>query len=71
MAKRRKSSAGWFAAQRGPADFIERYSHYLPSAVLSKPVYAETEGIVTAMDTRALGMAVVSLAADAVRPRPD
>ncbi|WP_337999355.1 thymidine phosphorylase [Morganella morganii] len=49
------------AAQRGPADFIERYPHYLPSAVLSKPVYAETEGIVTAMDTRALGMAVVSL----------
>lgn len=29
--------------------------------MLSKPVYAETEGIVTAMDTRALGMAVVSL----------
>jgi thymidine phosphorylase len=33
----------------------------LPTATLSKPVYAEKPGIITAMDTRALGMAVVAL----------
>ena len=49
------------AAQRGPIDFVERYDSYLPAATLSKPVYAEKPGIISAMDTRALGMAVVSL----------
>ncbi|OVY83620.1 thymidine phosphorylase [Yersinia pestis subsp. microtus bv. Xilingolensis] len=46
------------AAQKGPADFVERYDSYLPVATLSKPVFAEQTGIITAMDTRALGMAV-------------
>ncbi|CNH31478.1 thymidine phosphorylase [Yersinia pekkanenii] len=49
------------AAQKGPNDFVERYDSYLPVAMLSKPVFAERRGIITAMDTRALGMAVVSL----------
>ncbi|MEC5319442.1 thymidine phosphorylase [Brenneria populi subsp. brevivirga] len=49
------------AAQGGPADFVERYRRYLPAAILSKPVFAERDGIVGAMDTRALGMAVVAL----------
>ncbi|MFC3394374.1 thymidine phosphorylase [Brenneria rubrifaciens] len=49
------------AAQRGPADFVDHYARYLPVALLSKPVFADREGIVSAMDTRALGMAVVSL----------
>ncbi|PWC17796.1 thymidine phosphorylase [Brenneria corticis] len=49
------------AAQRGPADFVEHYARYLPAATLSKPVFADHDGIVTAMDTRALGMAVVTL----------
>ncbi|CNE52133.1 thymidine phosphorylase [Yersinia rohdei] len=49
------------AAQKGPSDFVERYDSYLPTAMLSKPVFAERSGIITAMDTRALGMAVVSL----------
>ena len=49
------------AAQNGPTDFIERMDNYLPAPTLSKAVYAERAGIVSAMDTRALGMAVVSL----------
>ncbi|WON78857.1 thymidine phosphorylase [Serratia sp. UGAL515B_01] len=49
------------AAQKGPTDFIERYDSYLPVATLSKPVYAEKPGNIIAMDTRALGMVVVSL----------
>ncbi|WP_163767384.1 thymidine phosphorylase [Providencia stuartii] len=48
-------------AQKGPSDFVENYNKYLPTAVLSKAVYAEKAGIITAMDTRALGMSVVTL----------
>ncbi|TBL60918.1 thymidine phosphorylase [Hafnia paralvei] len=49
------------AAQGGPADFVERYDSHLPKATLSKPVFAEHSGIITAMDTRELGMSVVGL----------
>lgn len=49
------------AAQKGPTDFVENYAKYLPTAMLSKAVYADSEGFVSAMDTRALGMAVVSM----------
>ncbi|MFL6612185.1 MAG: thymidine phosphorylase [Pantoea agglomerans] len=49
------------AAQQGPADFVERYDTYLPAPLLSKPVYADNPGIVSSMDTRALGLAVVAM----------
>lgn len=49
------------AAQGGPADFVERHEAYLPQPTLSKPVYADRPGIVSSMDTRALGMAVVAM----------
>lgn len=49
------------AAQQGPVDFVERYAAYLPAPMLSKPVYADQPGIVSSMDTRALGLAVVAM----------
>ncbi|KHT58457.1 thymidine phosphorylase [Photobacterium gaetbulicola] len=45
----------------GPADFMTNYDSYLEKAELVKPVYAETTGYAFAMDTRALGMAVVGM----------
>ncbi|MDA0148784.1 thymidine phosphorylase [Vibrio sp. LaRot3] len=45
----------------GPADFMANYDNYLEKAEIIKPVYAEQEGVVSAMDTRAIGMAVVSM----------
>ncbi|ASI90040.1 MULTISPECIES: thymidine phosphorylase [Vibrio] len=45
----------------GPADFVENYDNYLEKAEIIKPVYADNEGIVSAMDTRAIGMAVVGM----------
>ena len=45
----------------GPADFIENVESYLPNAAISKPVYLQQSGYVSAMDTRAVGMAVVKL----------
>ncbi|KFZ36983.1 thymidine phosphorylase [Shewanella mangrovi] len=45
----------------GPADFVDKYPRYLQPANVIRPVYADNEGIVEAMDTRAIGMAVVAL----------
>lgn len=45
----------------GPADFVENYSNYLDTAEIIKPVYAKESGIVSAMDTREIGMAVVGM----------
>ncbi|MEF1211795.1 thymidine phosphorylase, partial [Vibrio alginolyticus] len=45
----------------GPADFVEYYDNYLEKAEIIKPVYATETGIVSAMDTRAIGMAVVAM----------
>lgn len=45
----------------GPADFIERPATHLPAAPVSMACIPETQGIVTAMDTRAVGVAVVAL----------
>ncbi|VTN13828.1 Thymidine phosphorylase [Raoultella terrigena] len=59
--KRPRSLAEMVAAQKGPNDFVENYDKYLPTAMLSKAVYADGEGFVAEMDTRALGMAVVSM----------
>lgn len=49
------------AEQRGPADFVEHYQRYLPTAPVIKPLFATAEGYLHAMDTRAIGMAVVRL----------
>lgn len=59
------------AAQKGPTDFVENYDNYLPTAMLSKAVYADGEGFVAEMDTRALGMAVVSMGGGRRRVRSD
>ncbi|EEZ87429.1 thymidine phosphorylase [Vibrio harveyi 1DA3] len=45
----------------GPADFVENYDNYLEKAEIIKPVYVTETGVVSAMDTRAIGMAVVSM----------
>lgn len=45
----------------GPADFIERYDHYLPVAPVRKEVLLPDGGTVTSIDTRAIGIAVIEL----------
>jgi len=56
------------AAQGGPADFMENHGAYLRYGPVSKPVLAETSGFVTAMETRDIGMAVVSLGGGRIEP---
>ena len=45
----------------GPADFVTNYDNYLEKAEIVKPVYALESGVVSAMDTRTIGMAVVGM----------
>lgn len=45
----------------GPADFAEKYTQYLPRAKCEVPLLAAQSGLLLAMDTRALGEAVVAL----------
>lgn len=49
------------AALGGPADFVEKAARYLPKAPLICAVTAGSSGRVAHVDTRALGLAVVSL----------
>jgi thymidine phosphorylase len=45
----------------GPADFVERMDAHLEPAPIIRDVPAEGEGVVAAIDTRGVGMAVVAL----------
>ncbi len=45
----------------GPADFMERTDAHLPAAPIVRPIDAETRGVVTAIDARAVGVAVIEL----------
>ena len=45
----------------GPADFVERMDAHLSAAPIVRDLYLEGDGIVSAIDTRAVGMAVVAL----------
>ncbi len=52
----------------GPADFVERPRVYLPQAPMELPVLSEVDGFVSAIDTRAVGLAVVELGGGRRKP---
>jgi thymidine phosphorylase len=52
----------------GPADFMQKYDDYLEKAEIIRPVYASTEGVVTSMDTRQIGLAVVAMGGGSRKP---
>ncbi len=45
----------------GPSDFLDRSDHYLPPAPAIIPCLADRDGVVTGMDARALGLAIIGL----------
>ncbi|MDR5651136.1 thymidine phosphorylase [Ruixingdingia sedimenti] len=49
------------AALGGPADFADRWADHLPAAPVVRDVFADAPGHVAAIDTRAVGLAVVAL----------
>lgn len=49
------------AALGGPADFLEHAGTLLPRAPIRRPVQAKAAGVLSACDTRAVGLAVIAL----------
>lgn len=49
------------AALGAPTDFVEKADAYLPQSLHQKPIFAEGEGFVAAMDTRAIGLSIIEL----------
>ena len=47
--------------QGGPADFVDNYAHYFAVAPVAKPLFAPHSGILNAMNTRNIGIAVIGL----------
>src|SRR5579859_1945554 len=52
----------------GPADLMENAGRHLETAPVIRPIAAPRDGFVTAIDCRALGLAVVSLGGGRRRP---
>ncbi len=57
------------AALGGPADFLDRPDHYLPAAPVVRPCLPPHSGRITAMDTRAIGLALIELGGGRRRPQ--
>jgi len=49
------------AALGGPADLTERLDEHLPAAPIIRPALPEAPGVVTAVETRSIGLAVMAL----------
>lgn len=49
------------AEMGGPADFLEKYIDYLPTAAIYKPVHATDVGFLTAVDAHEIGNAIIEL----------
>lgn len=52
----------------GPSDFCENPDKYLKKANIIKAIYSSKEGIVSQIDTIALGMSVVTLGGGRLKP---
>ena len=55
------------AALKGPVDFVERYVAYLPKANIVREITAREAGVICKIDTRALGVGVISLGGGRMR----
>ncbi len=60
--------AAMVAGLGGPADLLDRPDRHLPEAPVTLAVHTGRAGVVQAMDTRALGLAVVELGGGRRRP---
>ncbi|MDF2369841.1 MAG: thymidine phosphorylase [Rhizobiaceae bacterium] len=59
------------ASLGGPVDFVERYGSHLPKAPVIRDIVAGDSGYVDVIDTRGIGLAVVSLGGGRTRPQDD
>jgi thymidine phosphorylase len=56
------------AALGGPVDLMEKPDQHLEKAPFIYPIYTDTHGYVSTIDTRAVGMSVVTLGGGRIRP---
>ncbi len=56
------------SALGGPSDFLEHHERYLERAPVAKSAAAQRDGYVGAIDTRAIGLAVIALGGGRTRP---
>ena len=61
--------AKMIAALGGPADLLEKPERHLARAPITRPVFPAAPGIVQAIDTRGIGLAVVALGGGRMRPQ--
>ncbi len=61
--------AKMIAALGGPADLLERPERHLARAPIVRPVFPTAPGLVQAIDTRGVGLAVVALGGGRTRPQ--
>ena len=66
--KAAETFARMVAALGGPKDFIQNMDDYLDTAEIIRPIYASKEGIVTSMNTREIGLAVVAMGGGRRKP---
>ncbi|WP_027170740.1 thymidine phosphorylase [Methylobacterium sp. 10] len=59
------------SALGGPADFIEKADRYRPVAPVIRAVRSLTTGVVSQIETRAIGLAVIALGGGRTRPQDD
>ncbi len=45
----------------GPSDFMDAADRHLPTAPVTKPIFAKQNGTISAINTRALGIAIVAI----------
>jgi thymidine phosphorylase len=59
------------AALGGPADLLEHPERHLARAPIVRPVFSDRPGLVEAIDTRGVGLAVVALGGGRTRPQDE
>lgn len=59
------------AALGGPADLLEHPERHLSRAPIVRPVFSDRPGLVEAIDTRGVGLAVVALGGGRTRPQDE
>lgn len=52
----------------GPTDFCDKPEKYLPQSKIIRPVYTQTKGYVSSMQTRDIGMSVIALKGGRTHP---
>jgi len=52
----------------GPTDILEKVDNHLPAAPVVRPIIAGQDGVVAAVDARAIGIAIVALGGGRTRP---